>query len=86
MAEKRGWRALRRAGRGVWEGGGNAHGSEGRGVGGSSATIEGGEEAAARLWGALRRRQRQCGSGGRGVGGGSAAPEGGEEAAARLWS
>ena len=61
------------------------HGSEGRGVGGSSATIEGGEEAAARLWGALRRRQRQrqCGSG---VGGRSAAPEGGEEAAARLWS
>ena len=48
---------------------GSACGSEGQGVGGSSATIEGGEEAAERLWRALRRRQRQCGSGGRGGGG-----------------
>ena len=86
MAEERGWRALWRAGRGVWEEGGSARGSEGQGVGGSSATIEGGVEAAARLWRALKRRQRQRGSGGRGVGGGSAAPEGGEEAVARLWS
>ena len=61
-----------------------ARGSEGRGLGGSNATIEGGEEAAARIWRALRRRQRQRGSGGRGVGGGSAALEGGEEAAVRL--
>ena len=62
MAEERGWRALWRAGTGVWEGGSSAHGSEGRprgagggsatleGVEGGSATLEGGEEAAARLW------------------------------------
>ena len=60
-------RALRRAGRGVLKGGGSARGPEGRGAGGSSA---------ARLWRAVRRRQR--GSGERGVGGGSAAMEGGE--------
>ena len=97
MAEERGWRALWRAGRGVWEGGGSARGSEGRGAGGCSVTIEGGEEAAARLWRAVRRRQRQRGSGGRGVGGGSgsaalelgrgvgrsAVLEGGEEAVSR---
>ena len=68
----------------MWEGGGSARGSEGQGAGGSSATIEGGEVAAARLWRAVRRRQWQRGSGGRGVGGGSAVPEGGKEAAARL--
>ena len=71
--------------------------SEGRGAGGCSVTIEGGEEAAARLWRAVRRRQRQRGSGRRGVGGGSgsaalelgrgvgrsAVLEGGEEAVSR---
>ena len=31
--------------RGVWEGGDSTRGSEGRGAGSSSATIEGGEEA-----------------------------------------
>ena len=46
-----------------------------------SATLEGGEEAAARFWRAVRRRER--GSGGRGVGGGSATGERGG-AAARL--
>ena len=71
-------RALRRAGRGVLKGGGSARGPEGRGAGGSSATLESGEEAAARLWRAVRRRQR--GSGERGVGGGSAVLGGGEEA------
>ena len=45
------------------EGGGSAHSSEGWGAGGSSATIEGGEEAA----------------GGRGVGGNSAGGSGGRE-------
>ena len=45
--------------------------------GGGSAALEGGEEAAARLLGAGRRRQR--GYGGRGVGC-SAVLEGGEEA------
>ena len=69
-------RALRRAGRGVLKGGGSARGPEGRGAGGSSATFEGGRRRAARLWRAVRRRQR--GSGGRGVGGGKAAMEGGE--------
>ena len=95
MAEERGWRALWRAGTGVWEGGGSARGSEGRprgagggspaleGVEGGSATLEGGEEAAARLRRAGSwRRQRDSGRRG---GGGSAAPEAGEEAAARLW-
>ena len=69
----------------MWEGGGSARGSEGRGVGGSSATIEGGEETAARLWRAVRRRQWLCDCGGRGVGGGRVTVEGGKEAAARLW-
>ena len=73
-------RALRRAGRGVLKGGGSARGPEGRGAGGEleatarllraggsgSATLESGEEEAARLYG------------GRRVGGGSAAKEGGE--------
>ena len=51
-AGERGWRAPWRAGTGVWEGGSSARGSEGRprGAGGGSATLEGGEEAAARLW------------------------------------
>ena len=54
-------------------------GSERWGAGGSSATIEGGKKAAARLWRGVRRRQRQRGSGGRGVGGSSAALELGRE-------
>ena len=68
----------------MWEGGGSARGSKGRprGAGGGSATLEGGEEAAARLRRAESWR-RQCDSGRRG-GGGSAALEGGEEAAVRL--
>ena len=52
-------------------------GSGGRGVGGGSATVESGEEAAARLRRLGRRRQR--GYGGREVGC-SAVLEGGEEA------
>ena len=36
------------------KGGGSARGFEGRGAGGSSATFEGREEAAARLWRAVR--------------------------------
>ena len=74
MAEERKWRALWRVGRGVWEGAGITRGSEGQGAGGSSKTIDGGEEAAVRLWMAVRRWQRQRGSGERG-GGGSAVLE-----------
>ena len=47
-------RVLRREGRGVLKGGGSARGFEGRGAGGSIATFEGREEAAARLWRAVR--------------------------------
>ena len=47
VAEERKWRALWRAGRGVWEGGGSMRGSEGWGAGSSSTTIEGNEDAAA---------------------------------------
>ena len=56
-------------------------GSEERGAISSSATIEGGEDAAARLWSAGSWRQ-QRGSGGRG-GGGSAALELGRGAVSR---
>ena len=59
----------------MWEGGGSARGSEGRGAGDGSAVLEGGE---------LDPWRRQRDSGGLG-GGGNAAPEGGEKAAARQW-
>ena len=78
-------RALRRAGRGVLKGaraalkGGELEAAARllRAGGGGSATLESGEEAAARLW-RVGSWRRQRGYGGRGVGGGSAAMEGGE--------